>query len=261
MATGADSPTVIVPPTVGTPTSAPLFLENSPRVIIDEILDYQNKTRIDDYIKNPDKYRNPEAAEGDVKENYPGTPDTGTSGQSIIVNTPVSTDLCAWLAEQLRLTAANKYWSETGMGGRPSNPNITRIWASLGFGNKGYWGTDQTPWCMGFVNYGLKSCGYRFVQTARAFDIRDRLSAYKAIPITDFRQAQCGDIALWKYSHVNFVFSNNNGRLTFVGGNQSTKGRANDNNPSKGDVTKSWAGGYSPPGNGSLIGIYRPVKA
>jgi hypothetical protein len=248
-------------PSRGTPTYSPLFVEKSPRVVISDLVQQQIDTLTSDYVANPQKYYNAEAAEGDVKANYPGSPDTGGSGESLIINPgPGALDLCAFLAEQLRLTRLNGYWSETGMGGQPSNPNILNIWKDLGFGNKGAWSSDQTPWCMGFVNFALKRCGYRFVQTARAFDIRDRASEYKVQKITDFSQAQCGDIALWSYSHVNFVYSNSNGGLTFVGGNQSPRGRGNDNNPSKGDLTVSWPSGYRYPGNGSLIAIFRPVK-
>jgi hypothetical protein len=71
------------------------------------------------------------------------------------------------------------------------------------------------------------------------------------------RQAEPGDIALWSFGHVNFVYTNTNGRLTFVGGNQADKAA---NNPSGGTVNQSWKGGYSVPGDGSLVAIFRPSK-
>lgn len=249
------------PPSIGTPTSAPIFVENSPKITISTIIQNQIDSLVSDYISNPSKYSNALAANGDVKENYPGAPDVPSSGESLIINPgPGAMDLCEFLAEQLRLTQSNGYWSETGMGGAKSNPNILNIWKDLGFGNKGAWSTDQTPWCMGFVNYALKRCGYRFLQSARAFDVRDRATDYKFEKIANFSSAKCGDIALWSYSHVSFVYRNDGGALSFVGGNQSPKGRGNDNNPSKGDLTVSWQNGYVYPGNGSLMAIFRPVK-
>lgn len=231
-----------------------VFVENSPSIDLDDASTSYNIQRSQEYIENPDKFRNPTAAADGVKENYPGTPESGGTGESLIIDTPPASDLCAFINDQLKL-AAGGHWSETGMGGARSNPNIVRIWETLGIDGKGsaYWKSDQTPWCMGFVNYCLKMSGYRFVQTARAFDIRDRQSAYKAISVP-VSQAKCGDIALWSYSHVNFVLGSSGGRLSFVGGNQSPKGKATNNNPSQGDVTRN------SPGLGSLIGIYRPVK-
>ncbi len=258
-------PTIIIPkPPIPISVTGPgsrngffvngVFIPHSPSIDLEDIPSEYNIRRSQEYIENPNKFRNPAAAEDGVKENYPGTPESGGAGESLIVDTPAASDLCAFLNEQLKL-ADSGFWSETGMRGGRSNPNIVRIWETLGIDGKrsAYWRTDQTPWCMGFVNYCLKMSGYRFVQTARAFDIRDRQSAYKAISIPT-SQAKCGDIALWSYSHVNFVLGNSGGRLQFIGGNQSPKGKATDNNPSQGDVTKT------SPGLGRLIGIYRPVK-
>ena len=235
-----------------------VFIENSPSILLPDAITSYNVQRSQEYIENPDKFRNPAAAESGVKENYPGTPESGGSGESIIVDPknvpPSAADICGFLNEQLKL-AASGYWSETGMGGRRSNPNIIRIWETLGIdkARSAYWRTDQTPWCMGFVNYCLKICGYRFVQTARAYDAIDEQKRYKSIQIP-LSQAQCGDIAVWNFSHVNFVLGKEGGRYAFVGGNQSERGRRNDNNPSQGSVTKS----YGPPSK--IIAVYRPVK-
>jgi uncharacterized Zn-binding protein involved in type VI secretion len=210
------------------------------------------------YVANPGAFaQNPVVTNDQVKTNYPGTPEQSTAGESLIDPTPSADDIPTFLRTVLG-EAANGQWSETGMGGRPSNPKILNIWREIGFGNNGAWGTDQTAWCMGFVNYVLKNTGYRFVQTARANDIRDRASAYGAqsIPLD---QGQPGDIGLWSYSHVNFIYTGSNGRYTFVGGNQSDKAK-NANNPSGGSVTQSWPSGYRTPGNGSLVSIWRPVK-
>ena len=214
----------------------------------------ENQAVLDSFISNPENF----AIDTDdqVKRFFPGTPDQSTQADAQI-SAAVAEDIVPFLA-QLLAEANRGVWEETGMGGRPSNPNITNIWKELGYPQSGPWLTDQTPWCMGFVNFVLKRAGYRYIQTARAFDIRDRTAAYGAtqVPLT---QGQPGDIAVWSYSHVNFVYTANNGRYTFVGGNQSTSAR-NNNNPSSGTITNSWPGGYTPPGNASLRALYRPTK-
>jgi hypothetical protein len=235
------------------------FFEREKRVRIPQEVQEEIDNRITEYVKNPRVFYNQDAVDSGVKENYPGSPETPAEvGESLIQNyNPNITDgsdLRAWLAEQLEKTNSEGFWLETGMGGKPSNQNIIGIWDDLGFGRRGAWGTDQTPWCMGFINYALKQNGYRYVQTARAFDIRDRLNQYGAERVLNMTDAQPGDIALWSFSHVNFVYSNDNGNLSFVGGNQRPNSPLSDNNPSQGDVTIS-----NPPLN-KLIGIYRPVK-
>jgi hypothetical protein len=244
----------------------PVFFEKSPsvRIPVDRAEEINNQ--VIEYIKNPNAFYNEDADRGDVKPNYIGTPDTSGVGESLLnpLNPTLTdgSDLKSWLDEQLSKTNSDGYWLETGMAGADSNPNILGIWKDLGFGTKSPWNTDQTSWCMGFVNYGLKQNGYRYVQTARAFDVRDRLSDYRVTQILDPRQAQPGDIALWRYSHVSFVYSNNNGALSFVGGNQKKRSSFGTPkiNPSQGDVSISWQNGYVSPGDGTLIGIFRPSK-
>ena len=193
-----------------------------------------------------------------VKENYASPPDEIALGEPAIeglaienVDAQVYSDICHpfdGILNQYLLESSNDLWDETGMGGgAASNPKILAIWDSLGFRNNAVWKTDQTAWCAGFVNYVLKLTGYKYVQSARAFDIRDKTAKYEAteIPIAE---AKCGDIALWSYSHVNFVYSNEDGRMSFVGGNQSDKA-TNNNNPSKGAVTHSWKGSVKSPYN------------
>ena len=222
-------------------------------------------TAVSTYIATPGAYpldsndNSPPGQPGQVKGNYAGTVDDGGQGASDIHPTSPevagSGDLVTFLAKVLA-EAGRGVWSETGQGGNPSNPNITGIWRSLGYPASGCWASDQTAWCMGFVNYALKNTGHRYLQTARAYDIRDKTSSYGAtsVPIS---QAQPGDIALWSYSHVNFVYTNTGGKLTFVGGNQAPKA---SNNPNDGSITQSWPGGYTPPGNGTLIAVFRPSK-
>lgn len=210
------------------------------------------------YVANPSKYK--VSSNDQVKGNYAGTPSQpADAGQSLIDTTSVTAgDIIPFLT-QILTEASKGTWDETGMGGKPSNPNIIRIWKELGYPQSGAWINDQTAWCMGFVNYVLKNTGHRFVQTAGAKDIANRAAAYKVTQIP-LNQGQPGDICLWSYSHVNFIYSNTGGKYVFVGGNQSTKAK-NANNPSGGSVTKSWPSGYKAPGDGSLVSIWRPSKA
>jgi uncharacterized Zn-binding protein involved in type VI secretion len=211
------------------------------------------------YVANPSSYR--VESNNQVKRNYPGTPEQPSNvGASLIDNSPTSataSDIPGFLS-QILSEASKGQWEETGMGGRPSNQNILGIWKELGYPSTGAWTTDQTAWCMGFVNWVLKKTKYRFVQTAWALDIRDRTAAYKATPVP-LNQGQPGDIALWSYRHVNFIYTATNGVYTFVGGNQSSSAK-NANNPSSGSVTRSWPSGYRTPGDGSLVGLWRPSR-
>lgn len=189
-----------------------------------------------------------------VKTSYPGTPDDGGQGEALVQPTSATgLDIVPYLT--VILDEANRgAWKEQGVGGNPSNPNIIGIWRNLGYPSSGMWLSDQTAWCMGFVNYVLKNTGYHYIQTARANDIQTRTAAFHATPVS-LAQAQPGDICLWSYSHVNFVYSIVNGKLTFVGGNQSDKA---GNNPSNGSVTNSYPKGYT--NNGTLIAVFRPSK-
>jgi uncharacterized Zn-binding protein involved in type VI secretion len=229
-----------------------------PPVIIPAEIQAAINRKTERFVSNPSAFS--VESEDQVKRHYPGTPEQPADvGESLIDPTAATAgDIVPFLSQVLSEADQGK-WEETGMGGRPSNPNITGIWTQLGYPKSGAWTTDQTAWCMGFVNWVLQKTGYRYVQTARARDIRDRAGDYKAqqIPLT---QGQPGDIALWSYSHVNFIYSANGGRYTFVGGNQSTKAR-NNNNPSQGSITRSWVSGYKPPGDNTLVGIWRPVRA
>lgn len=108
---------------------------------------------------------------------------------------------------------------------------------------------------MGFVNWTLKQCGYRYVQSAGAREIANNPARWKAEKI-DIGAVDTGDIVLWNYGHVNFVYIKN-GKITFVGGNQSpSKG---GNNPNDGDVTNSWPSGWTS-SRGGIVGVFRPSK-
>jgi hypothetical protein len=215
----------------------------------------ENEALVADYTANPDKYYNKDAAADGVKPNYAGTPKDDGQGKSLIAGSATS-DIAAFLEKQLQLTAQSGYWRETGQGGAPSNVNITRIWADLGYPKQGMWLSDQTAWCMGFINWTLKQCGYRYVQTAGAKQIAATPEKWGAKQVS-IEQAEPGDIVLWNYSHVNFVYRNTGGKLSFVGGNQSpAKG---GNNPNDGDITIAWPFGWNS-SRGGIVGIFRPSK-
>jgi len=227
----------------------------SPPVDLKYSIEEDNEATINDYVSNPSRYYNPKAEENGVKPNLPPTPKDSGQGQSLKSDAAPG-DIPAFLQKQLELTKQNFYWRETGMGGNPSNQNIVRIWIDLGYPNQSYWRTDQTPWCMGFVAWTLKQCGYRYYQTASSWAIRDSASKFNATKVNP-ADAQGGDIVLWDFGHVNFVYTAQNGKLTFVGGNQGGKSR--DNNPNSGDVTISWPSGWTP-ARGGIVGIWRPSK-
>jgi uncharacterized protein (TIGR02594 family) len=230
-----------------------------PTLVIPDEVQATFDLQTNNYVANPGSFV--VESNDQIKRNFAGTPEQPDSiGVGLIDTGPTAAaaaDIAGFLT-QILAEAAKGQWDETGMGGNPSNPNIVGIWRELGYPAKGAWTTDQTAWCMGFVNWCLKKTKYRFIQTAWAYHIRDRAREYKATQIP-LDQGQPGDIALWSYGHVNFVYSASGGRLTFVGGNQSSSAR-NNNNPSSGSVTRSWPGGYRPPGDGSLIGLWRPSR-
>jgi uncharacterized protein (TIGR02594 family) len=213
-----------------------------------------NAATLEQYISSPDSFV--VESNDQVKRNFPGEVQQSDEFEPLISDASGS-DIEPFLT-QLLGEADKGVWEETGMGGRPSNNNIIGIWKELGYPQSGPWLTDQTPWCMGFVNWVLKRTGYRYIQTAWARDIQTRAAAYGATQIP-LNQGQPGDVALWSYGHVNFVYSAQSGRYTFVGGNQSSRAK-NNNNPSQGSITRSWPGGYAPPGDRSLVGLWRPTR-
>jgi len=249
----------------------------SPPVLVDPVQQAAAEQTLAAYKANPAQFYNPAAAASGVKPNYQGTPNVSTTDSSgnptdgIVPTSASASDIPAFLAKCLNDTQTNTpgTWRETGMppGNGPSNPNIVGIWKNLGFPQTAYWQTDQTPWCMGFVNFTLKACGYRYVQEASARAIQANPGRWNATPI-DLNSGQPGDIALWSFGHVNFVYTAGGSTTgsgppyTFVGGNQTPHPKAGQpqNNPDDGDVTISWPNGYKPPGNGTLVGLWRPSK-
>jgi uncharacterized protein (TIGR02594 family) len=187
----------------------------------------------------------------------PNDPANPTNVDPNVAQSTATADQIPAFLSQLLQEAVNNQWDETVT---PSNPNIIGLWQELGFPSSSYWQTDQTPWCAGFANWVLKKTGYRFMQSARAYDFRDKTSVYGGVPVP-LSDGQPGDIVVWNYSHVNFIYSvPSPGVYTFVGGNQSDRASATNNNPSGGTITNSWPGGWRQT-NGRISGIFRPVRA
>jgi len=180
---------------------------------------------------------------------------TSTTATSSISTDSTFTSIVPFLTQCLDEAAQGK-WRETGQGGKPSNPTITGIWQNLGYPKNNPWTTDQTAWCMGLVNYALKSSGYRYFQTASAAAITTNPEKWGATSVPK-NQAQPGDIAFWSYRHVNFVYTAVNGKYTFVGGNQTPSG--GKNNPDDGDLTKSYPNGMTAD-NANWVSCWRPTK-
>jgi uncharacterized Zn-binding protein involved in type VI secretion len=219
-------------------------------------------TLVDNYVAaqtgQPNTYYKPEAAADGVKGNYAGTPevaDPTTVSTGTVATDPTASDIVPFLEARLE-EAAKGDWRETGQGGKPSNSKITSIWTNLGYPNSNPWTTDQTAWCMGFVNYALKNSGYKYVQTASAALITTNPEKWSAKQVPK-DQAQPGDIAFWSYRHVNIVYQKKGAGFTFVGGNQTPSG--GKNNPDDGDITISYPGGTAV-SNANWVSCWRPSK-
>jgi hypothetical protein len=228
----------------------------APKLVLDPVIAAAATALVDSYVANPGNFYNLQAETDGVKPNFAGTVEDGTTGTGII-SEAIADGIIPFLKD--RLTEAGRgMWRESGQGGKASNTNITNIWSVLGYPAASPWTTDQTAWCMGFVNFTLKNAGYKFVQTASAKAIASDPTRWGATQVQPADVAP-GDIVLWKYSHVNFVYTVNDGKCTFVGGNQTPTAGTN-NNPSDGDITISYAGG-SPATNPNISSIWRPSKS
>ena len=207
--------------------------------------------KINGYVANPEKFNNVDAANNGVKQFYPAVQDaplSSNTGNPI----PSSSDLIPFLTARL----AEGGWRESGQGGRPSNPKILNVWTELGFTRSSPWTTDQTPWCMGFVNYALRRTGYRWAPEASARSIQANPKRWNATAVS-LQQMLPGDIVLWSFSHVNFCYTADQGRYTFVGGNQTPTSGVR--NPNDGDLTISWPTGWTS-SKGGIVGVFRPSK-
>jgi len=247
------------PPKRGSPTVAQKFLEIDKTVkLIDEIRN-QNNEILRNFLKNP---RNYPAIFKNTKQFIAPAPQSGsdliyrnTVGESLIVINNTA-DIALWFEKQL-FFASNGYWRETGVeiSGviQPSNLNIIDLWRNLGFPRE-YWTlSDQTNWTMAFINYGLKQNGYRYVQTPHPQDIELRFNDYQFSRVKP-EDARPGDIVLWTNKHVNFVYKNMNGALTFIGACQPPNPSLNIGDGRIGDVSIVTDGGSS------IVAIVRPSK-
>ena len=230
-------------------------------VELDPLVVAEASSQVNTYVAaqngQPNQYYNAAAAADGVKGNYAGTVDDGTTATAAVslISTDTTFSSIVPFLDKCLDEAAQGKWRETGQGGKPSNPNITGIWQNIGYPSSSPWTTDQTAWCMGYINFGLKSSGYRYFQTASAAAITTNPEKWNAVQVPK-DQAQPGDIAFWSYRHVNFVYTAQNGKYTFVGGNQSPKA---SNNPDDGDVTKSYPNGTGA-NNANWVSCWRPSK-
>jgi hypothetical protein len=143
-------------------------------------------------------------------------------------------------------------WRETGQDGKPSNQNILNMWKNIGIG----YNSDQVPWCAGFACFAMKQSGMKWIRDANAFNLANKLGSgtvdpnYKTVSVSEMKP---GDLVLWGSGHVSFCYTANNGRYTFVGGNQLPGKNADPpvRDPKRdGDVTISWPTGWSPSSGG-----------
>lgn len=139
-------------------------------------------------------------------------------------------------------------WRETGQGGAPSNPTILNMWKNIGLS----FNSDQVPWCAGFACFAMKQSGLKWIREASAKNLANKLGSGSVDPnykIVGVNEMKPGDLVLWGSGHVNFCYTANNGKYTFVGGNQAP-GRAAEppvRDPERdGDVTMSWPSGWTP---------------
>jgi len=142
---------------------------------------------------------------GRVSLSYPAGWTQSRGGIVSVIRPPSSAAVLPLLQQYLQ-QASTGAWDETGMGGNPSNPKIINIWKDIRVGSTGMWTSDQTAWCAGFVQHVLKQSGLNWIPEAGARNTIARASMFGAtqVPIAEM---QPGDIVLWSYSHVNFVYS------------------------------------------------------
>jgi hypothetical protein len=252
----------------GSPAISSLFKYADDDVVA--IPDSQQKSALDiaqTAILTPNKNYNPLSEEGGIKPNAAPTPNVagGTTKQLA----GASGDIQAFLSQCLS-EASQGSWRETGQGGKTPNPNIVGIWPYIGVTKNpptGAWATDQTAWCMGFVQFVLKNCGYKYYTTAGASQIADPKCGTTLVTSNIDEVAtkgQPGDIFLYGRSggsgHVCYLYQMETPSGGFVpwskvGGNQSPKGQHSDDD---GDVTKSRPSmNYA---KANFKGLYRPSK-
>lgn len=258
----------------GDPSGAPTVVLAPPVIV--KIIE-----QVREHIKEPDPepgYVPTEDENQQMEITLDDTPDVEDGGEVIAKEEDqVHEEICHpfdGVLDQHLLESSKDLWDELGMkleyhgaiGGKHvfkkpdgspdvdkefQNEKILKVWDEIGYRNSEVWHTDQTAWCMGYVNYVLKLAGYQWFQTATAIhaDTKRDKFGFVEIPYAEWEDAKCGDVCLWKFArkrggfahHVNFLYTNKSQRMSFVGGNQSDEAR-NNNNPSGGAVTHSWRG-------------------
>lgn len=204
----------------------------------------QPYAKLNQVLSNPDQFFKPENAQSGAKPNFPGTPEEPQVGDS---EPPVACEggglsVVSFLQQCLQEAKEGK-WRETGQFGKSSNPNILSMWRNIGLG----YSSDQVPWCAGFACFAMKQSGMKFIKEANAFRLANRASEYEGnqVPINEMKP---GDLVLWGSGHVNFCYTANGGKYTFVGGNQMPGNAATPpvrDPKNDGDVTVSWPTGWT----------------
>lgn len=253
------SPDRIVGDDTGTPPPPPSALFTRPAdkpMIMHSATEARNRANWQSYVRNPGAAYNQQAAQDGVKGNYPGTPDTTDQidPEPAKQSVPGKCGVVIPFLTQCLAEAGRGVWQETGQGGGRSNQNIINIWRSLGYPSSGMWSSDQTAWCAGFVNFALKMSGLPYLKEAGAKNVISRASSIGMVSVP-IASMQPGDVVLWNYSHVNFCYTANNGKFSFVGGNQNNHKKGN--NPSDGDITNNWTSGWTT-SNGGIVAVVRP---
>lgn len=199
-------------------------------------------------INNPSVYYNPTYTSGERSQEKPNkAPDfaenNGVQDQPVTQCVGTGNTVIPFLTRCLQ-EARQGLWRETGQGGAASNLNIINMWRNLGLS----FSSDQVPWCAGFACFAMKQSGMKWIREPGARNLVNKYTAYDGQPIP-INQMQPGDLVLWSSTHVNFCFTANNGRYTFVGGNQTpnpTSGKPVRDPKNDGDVSISWPGGWTP---------------
>lgn len=245
---GDGNPTTDLPP-----PSSIFFRPDSPQVS-----GQQPYTKLNQVLSNPDQFNKPENAQSGAKPNFAGTPDnteTIVDTEPPVVCEGGGLSVIPFLQQCLNEAKEGK-WRETGQFGKSSNPNILSMWRNIGLG----YSSDQVPWCAGFACFAMKQSGMKFIKEPGAARLANRASEYEGqqVPLNEMRP---GDLVLWNSGHVNFCYTANGGKYTFVGGNQMPGNAATPpvrDPKNDGDVTVSWPSGWTA-ARGGIVKVVRIV--
>ena len=184
--------------------------------------------------------------------NVPDVPGAGGGDSPSAI--PAAADIKTFLDNVLR--ESSKWTRGQPPLGPKGNANIVECFKQSGAPQLG----DRDKWCAAFVNFVLKQCGYKCAGFVGSIEYLNSRAAFGGTLISDPLTAQPGDIAIFSYGHVAFVYTNSSGKMTFCGGNQDKTATIENNNPVYSTVSIAWPGGGTTT-QASVIGIVRPVKA